>query len=105
STVRSLPGFVKVVRKENYVAVFWEREEQAIAAARQLKVSWKKPDGQPFPASEDLFTYIRGATPTSSGRPNVTGDPDAALSSAAKTLEASYDVPFQGHVRSEEHTS
>jgi CO/xanthine dehydrogenase Mo-binding subunit len=28
----------------------------------------------------------------------VTGDPDAALSGAAKTLEASYDVPFQGHV-------
>jgi nicotinate dehydrogenase subunit B len=98
SSVRSLPGFVKVVRNENYVAVVCEREEQAIAAARQLKVSWKKPDGQPFPSSEDLFTYMRSATPTSSGRPNVAGDPDAALSGAAKTLEASYDVPFQGHV-------
>ncbi len=98
SSVRSVPGFVKVVRSGNYVAVVCEREEQAIAAARQIKVNWKKPDAQPFPTSEDLFTHMRNATPTSSGRPNVAGDPDAALSSAATRLEASYDIPFQGHV-------
>ena len=38
SSVRSMPGFVKVVSKGNYVAVVCEREEQAINAARQLKV-------------------------------------------------------------------
>ena len=43
SSVRSLPGFVKVVSKGNYVAVVCEREEQAIKAARQLKVNWQKP--------------------------------------------------------------
>ena len=98
SSVRNLPGFVKVVHKENYVAVVCEREEQAIAAARQLKVSWKKPPAPPFPTSDDLFTHIRGATPTSSGRPTVSGDPDAALSSAATVVEADYEIPFQGHV-------
>ena len=35
SSVRGLPGFVKVVSKGNYVAVVCEREEQAIRAARQ----------------------------------------------------------------------
>ena len=68
SSVRSLPGFVKVVSKGNYVAVVCEREEQAISAARQLKVNWQKPATAPFPASDDLFTYMRGATPTSSQR-------------------------------------
>ena len=34
SSVRGLPGFVKVVSKGNYVAVVCEREEQAIAAAQ-----------------------------------------------------------------------
>jgi len=97
SSVRGLPGFIKVVSKGNYVAVVCEREEQAIRAARQLKVDWQKPATAPFPASEDLFTYMRGATPTSSQRPNVTGDPDAALAGAAKVVEAEYDVPFQGH--------
>ncbi|MBI2151002.1 MAG: molybdopterin-dependent oxidoreductase, partial [Acidobacteria bacterium] len=97
SSVRSLPGFVKVVSSGNYVAVVCEREEQAIAAARQLKVNWQKPDTAPFPPSEDLFKYIRGAAPTSSARPNVVGNPDAAMTGAAKIVEAEYDVPFQGH--------
>jgi CO/xanthine dehydrogenase Mo-binding subunit len=97
SSVRSLPGFVRVVSKGNYIAVICEREEQAIAAARQLKVNWQRPAAAPFPASEDLFTYMRGATPTSSQRPNVVGDPDTALAGAATIVEADYDVPFQGH--------
>src|SRR5688572_25457909 len=97
SCVSGIPGFVKVVAKGNYVAVVCEREEQAIRAARQLKVNWQKPATAPFPTSEDLYAYIRSATPTSSAEPNVTGDPDAALASAAKVLEAEYEFPFQGH--------
>jgi CO/xanthine dehydrogenase Mo-binding subunit len=97
SSVRRLPGFIKVVSKGNYVAVVCEREEQAIAAARQIKVSWQKPAMPPFPASEDLFSYMRSATPTSSQRPAIVGDPAAALAGAATVVEADYDVPFQGH--------
>jgi CO/xanthine dehydrogenase Mo-binding subunit len=97
SSVRGLPGFVKVVSKGNYVAVVCEREEQAIRAARELKVNWRKPATPPFPASDDLFKYMRAATPASSGQPNVTGTPDQAFASAATTVEAAYDVPFQGH--------
>ncbi len=59
SSVKSLPGFIKVVSKGNYVAVVCEREEQAIRAARQLKTTWEKPSTAPFPASEDLFNYMR----------------------------------------------
>src|SRR5689334_22831124 len=58
-SVKSLPGFIKVVSKGNYVAVVCEREEQAIRAARQLKTTWEKPSTSPFPASEDLFNYMR----------------------------------------------
>jgi nicotinate dehydrogenase subunit B len=97
SSVRNLPGFIKVVSKGNYVAVVCEREEQAINAARQLKASWQKPATAPFPSSEDLFRYMRTAAPTSSSSPIVVGDPDGALSGAAKVIEADYDVPFQGH--------
>jgi CO/xanthine dehydrogenase Mo-binding subunit len=97
SSVRSLPGFVRVVRKGNYLAVVCEREEQAINAARQLKATWQKPSTAPFPRSEDLFTFMRGAMPTFSGQPNVAGDPVAAFASAARVVEAEYEVPFQGH--------
>jgi CO/xanthine dehydrogenase Mo-binding subunit len=97
SSVRGLPGFVKVVSKGNYVAVVFEREEQAIRGARQLKVNWQKPATAPFPNSENLFTYMRQATPTSSGNPAVVGTPDTAFTSAAKIIEADYEIPFQGH--------
>src|SRR5262249_19774522 len=79
SSVRSIPGFVKVVSKGNYVAVVCEREEQAVQAAKQLKVDWRKPATAPFPTSDELFAYMRSATPTSTPRPTIKGDPDAAL--------------------------
>ena len=102
SSVRGIPGFIKVVSKGNYVAVVCEREEQAIRAARQLKVNWQKPATPSFPTSENLFDYMRNAKPTSvvqsrTQTPDVMGDPDAALASAAKVIEAEYDFPFQGH--------
>ena len=97
SSVRDLPGFVRVVSRGNYVAVVCEREEQAINASRRLKVDWRRPATPPFPTSENLFTYMRNATPTSSGEPDVLGDPDAALAGAANVIEADYDFPYQGH--------
>jgi CO/xanthine dehydrogenase Mo-binding subunit len=97
SSVRGRPGLVKVVNKGNYVAVVCEREEQAIAAAKALKVNWTRPAGASFPGSDDLFRHIRSAKPTSSGKPTVSGDVDTGLSGAARRVEADYEVPFQGH--------
>jgi nicotinate dehydrogenase subunit B len=97
SSVRGIPGFIRVVTKGNYVAVVCEREEHAIRAARQLKVSWQKPSAPPFPTSTDLFDFMRGAIPTSSTRPVVAGNSESALANAATIVEASYEVPFQGH--------
>ncbi|MFL6447249.1 MAG: molybdopterin cofactor-binding domain-containing protein [Bryobacteraceae bacterium] len=78
SSVKSLPGFIRVVSKGNYVAVVCEREEQAIRAARQLKTTWQKPSTAPFPASEELFKYMRTATPAGTSasefKPASTGE-------------------------------
>jgi CO/xanthine dehydrogenase Mo-binding subunit len=112
SSVKNLPGFIRVMSKGNYVAVVCEREEQAIRAARQLKTTWEKPSTAPFPASEDLFNYLRAAKPAAASaparegdselrspsmKPIVVGDPDAAFAGAAKIIEAEYEIPFQGH--------
>jgi len=97
SSVTNIPGFVRVIRHGNYVAVVCEREEQAIRAARQLKVDWQPPATAPFPASEQLFDYMRHASPTSKSEPEIEGNPDAALGSAHQVIEAEYEVPFQGH--------
>jgi nicotinate dehydrogenase subunit B len=97
SSVKNVPGLVKVVSKGNYVAVVCEREEQAVQAARQLKVNWQKPATAAFPSSEDLYGFMRTAKPTSSTPPSIVGNPDAAMMTAAKVVEAEYEIPFQGH--------
>jgi len=97
SSVRNLPGFVRVVSRGNYVAVVCEREEQAIRAAQQLKCEWKKPASAPFPPSTQLFDYMRTATPTAADDPKLEGDPDAVFRGARNVVQAEYEVPFQGH--------
>jgi len=97
ASIADVPGVVRVVRRGNYLAVVCEREEQAVRAAQQLRVDWQAPDAAPFPASDELFDYMRRATPTSSGEPEILGDPEAAFAGASIVLEAEYEVPFQGH--------
>ncbi len=97
ASVRDIPGFVQVVHEGNYIAVICEREEQAIRAARQLKVAWQKPSSAPFPPSDELFDYLRRTSPSSTMKPVVKGDPDGTLAGAARRVEAEYEVPFQGH--------
>ena len=109
SSVKGLPGFIKVMSKGNYVAVVCEREEQAIRAARQLKTTWNKPATAPFPSSEGLFDYMRtapvaapsgpGDAETRNAAPPTTpaGNPDDVFAGAAKRIEAEYQIPFQGH--------
>ncbi len=97
SSVNRLPGFVRVVRHRNYLAVVFEREEQAIRAVSALRATWQRPASAPFPTSERLFDYMRSATPTVSSPTSVVGTPDVAFGSAARVVEAQYEVPFQGH--------
>ena len=97
SSINRMPGFVKVVREGNYVAVVFAREEQAVLGARRLKVNWRKPATSPFPASKDLYTWMRRQTPATKMDTIATGDVDAALAGAATRIEAEYEVPFQGH--------
>ncbi len=95
-SARFLDSFESSTRA-NYVAVVCEREEQAVRAAQALKVNWEKAATAPFPSSEDLYKFMRAATPCREANPAVTGNPDAAFTAAAQVIEAEYDVPFQGH--------
>ena len=93
-SVRDVPGLVKVVARGNLVGVVAQREEHAIRAARQLKVTWSDPAS--LPAPEDLFAVVRNA-PTDDRLLGEEGDVEAGLSGAARTVEATYEWPFQAH--------
>src|SRR5262245_14443835 len=94
SSVKDVPGLVKVVVKGNFAGVVCEREEQAIRAARNLKVAWG--DSQILPPMSELYAALR-KIPGNDREPAKTGDAEGALASAAKTFNATYQWPFQLH--------
>ena len=97
AAVPKVPGFVKLVRVGNFVAVVCEREEQALRAAAELKLSWSAPTVT-FPRDEDaLFETLRTAPSEGRKVDRSTGDVDAALQGAARRIEADYAYPFQSH--------
>jgi nicotinate dehydrogenase subunit B len=97
SSIKQIPGVVKVVQDGNFVGVVAQTEWAAIQAARALKVTWSTPSTS-LPANPDeLYTYLKN---TKSYNDQVTvnkGNPDAAIAQASKKYEATYRWPFQLH--------
>jgi nicotinate dehydrogenase subunit B len=94
ASVRDIPGLVAVVRIGDFVGVVAEREENAIKAASQLKLSWK-----PTPALPDLKD-IETALRANPSRPRTLidkGNVEAAIAAAAKPMQRTYVWPYQMH--------
>ena len=97
SSIRNIPGVVKVVREGSFVGVVAETEWAAIQAARALKVTWSEPTLKMPSGPDEVFDYLKN---TKSFKDNVVtnrGNLDAAFSQAHKVLEATYYWPFQLH--------
>jgi nicotinate dehydrogenase subunit B len=97
SSVKNIPGLVKIVQEGSFVGVVCETEWAAIKAAKALKISWSQPTTKMPADAEEIFAYIKN---TKSLRDQITvdkGNPDAALRQATKTYEATYRWPFQLH--------
>src|SRR5438093_7739250 len=95
SSVSGVAGLVKIVREGNFLGVVAEREEQAIEAARLLKVEWT--GGRTLPDYEYLHQSVRGSKPVKTDVVLNSGNVDSALAGAAKVLEATYTYPVQLH--------
>ncbi|MFB9263996.1 molybdopterin cofactor-binding domain-containing protein [Bradyrhizobium erythrophlei] len=94
ASVRDIPGLVAVVRIGDFVGVVAEREENAIKAAAQLKVTWK-----PGPTLTDLGNIEKAlrANPSIPRQLIDKGDVDAALKTAARPMQRTYVWPYQMH--------
>ncbi len=94
ASVAHLPGRVQVVVEGDFVGVVADREEQAIAAMRALRVQWKPVP--PAPDLSDVAAAIR-AHPSQRRALVDQGDVDAGCASAALHLQRSYLWPYQMH--------
>jgi CO/xanthine dehydrogenase Mo-binding subunit len=91
----------KVVVKGNLVGVVAATEWEAIKAAQSLTNSTKWTEWKGLPGHAQVHQWMREkadwkSTPVAKGEKN-TGASAPALAAAARTLKASYDLPFMKH--------
>ncbi len=97
SSIKNIPGVVKVVREGSFVGVVAETEWAAIQAARTLNVTWSEPTLKMPSGPDEVFDYLKN---TKSFKDNVVankGNLESAFSQAHKKYEATYYFPFQLH--------
>jgi nicotinate dehydrogenase subunit B len=95
SSIKRIPGMVKVVRIANFLGVVAESEWSAIKAAQQLSVSWSKWDG--LPDEGKLWEHVRGTNVVRNDVTSKAGDSVTALSTATRKLSATYDFAIHTH--------
>jgi len=94
ASVSSMPGFIAIVRKGNFLAVVCEKPWQAVQAARALRATWKP--GPDLPAQDGFYDFMR-RQPSRDTRVVDSGDVEAALGTAARVVRATYLHPYQAH--------
>jgi CO/xanthine dehydrogenase Mo-binding subunit len=94
SSVRAMPGLVKLVVRKNFVGVVAEKQMQAAEAAGQLKVVWTA--GVGLPPQHGFYDYIR-KQPSRDVLMVDSQDVDQKMTQAATVLKATYRYPYQAH--------
>jgi nicotinate dehydrogenase subunit B len=94
TSVGDIPGLIAVVKIRDFVGVIADREENAVKAAAQLKVTWKPTPT--LPDMKDVETALR-ANPSTPRILIDKGDVDAAIAAAARPMQRTYIWPYQMH--------
>lgn len=94
SSVRGIPGWVKIVTRKNFVGVVAESQQQAVVAARQLKVEWNL--GPELPEQSGFFEYLQKQS-SHDALAVDSGDVEQKLAASGTVLRARYMYPYQMH--------
>jgi nicotinate dehydrogenase subunit B len=95
SSVKGMPGLVKVVVKKNFVGVVAEKPYQAIQATEKLKVNWNP--GKPLPNFATLYADLRKQPGTRDALLVDSKDTSQKLSQSPVVVQATYLHPYQMH--------
>ena len=94
SSVKDMPGVVKVVTRKNFVGVVAQKPWQAIQAAEKLKVSWTP--GAGLPKQSEFYEHLR-QQPSHDIKLLDSKDTQQTLASAATLHKSTYYHPYQMH--------
>ena len=95
SSLRGIPGIVKVVREGDFCGVVAETEWAAIKAARQLKATWTTWAG--LPTEDELWSYVRATKVATDDATSNVGNAAEALDNASQRMKATYNFAMQTH--------
>jgi nicotinate dehydrogenase subunit B len=90
-----IPGYVRTVAKEDFLAVVASDEWAAIKAATAISATWSAWAGLPDEAR--LFDYVRASEVVRSEVLQSAGNPARAISAGDRTLHATYDFAINTH--------
>ena len=97
---RSMPGVKAVVKIDDGVAVVASSFWQAKSARDALNITWDNGKGAAL-SSASISQGLKDALAKPAATLKKTGDVDKAMAGAAKTIEASYELPFLAHATME----
>jgi nicotinate dehydrogenase subunit B len=95
SSIRDVPGVVKLVVRKSFVGIVAEKPWQALQAVRKLTATWTPGSG--LPSQPGFFEQMRTRQPVRDTLLVNSRDVDATLASAARVVKATYLYPYQAH--------
>jgi CO/xanthine dehydrogenase Mo-binding subunit len=95
SSVNTMPGFVTVVVKKNFVGVVAQKPWQAMQIAAKLSAEWTK--GADLPSQASFYDYLRDQKQSRDVMTVNSKDVDEKISKASKVIKATYRHPYNMH--------
>lgn len=95
SSVKDIPGLVKVVRDGDFLGVVAENEWSAVRAAREIKTTWSK--SETLPDEKKLWEHVRATKIVKDDVTSNIGDSRAAMAADGRKLSATYDFAIHTH--------
>jgi len=92
---RKIPGYVRAVRKGNFLAVVATDEWAAIKASTAIVATWSAWAG--LPEDSKLFEWVRNAKINRTEVLQGTGNASEARKPGGRTLQATYDMAMNTH--------
>jgi isoquinoline 1-oxidoreductase subunit beta len=96
SKAKGMPGVKKIVQITDGVAVLADSWWRARKARDALEIKWDEGAGKSL-STEGVFKGLAEAMAKPGASIKKQGDVDAAMKGAAKTVEATYEMPFLSH--------
>jgi len=97
---RTIPGVKNVVEVPSGVAVVAEHFWAAKLGRDALEIDWDLGDGAKLD-TERMLEEFRSMAATPGAKAAIAGDVEAGMKSAAKTVEAEYELPYLAHATME----